>query len=344
MTRNVFTTTAPVGIVGHGVYLPRWLLQSAAHIKPEVRGNDRIPAWTSPDEDAITIAIEASQRALACAGIPAAKLSAIWLEPALEQPTPEHSDASILAQSLGAGPNLLAADVSPPCKSGSAALQTGFAFAGSGLATHVLAVGTERSGNPSSAASRMCGAAFVLGPANEAEAVLEGVASLLPEFDHLAPGAAAPSHSCRSPERTTQVLSAAARLMSELDVRASDVAYAVFHRASERLPREVWKGLGFASEQVAGISAPRGLPEAITGAMYWGLCAALDVAQPGTRILCVSHTERASHAFLLRATERLHAFQHQVPRTTSSGQRMLRRSDEKPSPNYECRQESPSPA
>ncbi|HMA97580.1 MAG TPA: hypothetical protein VKP30_33075 [Polyangiaceae bacterium] len=312
MTSTVFTPTTSVGIVGHGVYFPRSLLQPGDCTKPDLHERGRTPAWVSADEDAITIVIEASQKALACAGISAGRLSAIWLEPALEQTVTERSDATLLAQSLGAGPNLLAADVSPPCNSGSAALQAGFAFVGSGMATHVLAACTGRAGNALHPVARLGSAAFVLGPGNEAEAVLEGVASLVLEFDGRARGGDLRPEACRSSDGAGRLSSAAARLMQELDLRASDVGHAVFHRASERAQREVWKGLGFAPEQVAGSSNSHGVPEPNMG---WGLCDALDVARPGSRILCVSHTETTSHALLLRATERSHSFQrHGTPR------------------------------
>ncbi|HZU87242.1 MAG TPA: hydroxymethylglutaryl-CoA synthase, partial [Anaerolineaceae bacterium] len=76
-------TNRPVGIIGYGVYVPRYRLPAVeiARIWKGGKGGGlpiKEKAVAGLDEDVITMAIEASRNALARAGISAELLRAVW--------------------------------------------------------------------------------------------------------------------------------------------------------------------------------------------------------------------------------------------------------------------------
>ena len=128
------------------------------------------------DEDTATMSVEAARNALARAQIDPQQIAAVWVgsesHPYAVKPT-----GTIVAEAIGATPAVLAADWQFACKAGTEAMQAGIGFVGSGMANYVLCVGMDTAqGRPSDALEYTAGAggaAYILGPAAEALAVID---------------------------------------------------------------------------------------------------------------------------------------------------------------------------
>ncbi|MGI6367296.1 MAG: hydroxymethylglutaryl-CoA synthase [Anaerolineae bacterium] len=316
------------GIVGYGAYVPRYRLPSSEVNRVWHDGLDAPPitekSVPGPDEDTVTMSIEAARNALARAGIPPASLGAVWVgsesHPYAVKPT-----SSIVAEAIGAVPHALGADWQFACKAGTEALQAAIALVGSGMAQHAMAIGMDTAqGRPGDALEYTAaagGAAYILGGAQECIAVLEGSTSWIsdtPDFWRR-PGEHYPEHAGRftgDPAYFRHVLAAAQQLLQGLGVTPRDVDHAVFHQPNLRFPLRASRELGFSRQQLeAGLLVDR-VGNAYAGSSMLGLSAVLDVAEPGQRILQVSFGSGAgSDALLWRVTERLAQRRNLAPST-----------------------------
>jgi hydroxymethylglutaryl-CoA synthase len=266
------------------------------------------------DEDVITMSIEAAQNALARAQIDSRHIRAVWVgsesHPYAVKPT-----STVVAESIGAAPNIQAADWEFACKAGSEAIQAGIGFVGSGMGRYVLAIGMDiaqgRPGDALEYTAAAGGAAYILGAAEESLALIQGSYSYVtdtPDFWRRA-HETYPSHGDRftgEPAYFQHTLSAAQRLMDMLGTTAADYQWGVFHQPNVKFPQRAAKMLGFSDAQIAP-----GLLSGLVGNVYagsslLGLTATLDVAQPGDRILLVSYGSGAgSDAFDILVGDRI---------------------------------------
>jgi hydroxymethylglutaryl-CoA synthase len=317
-----------VGIVGYGAYVPRYRLPAAEVNRVWHGGEGDLPirekAVPGPDEDTITMSIEAARNALARADIPATALRAVWVgsesHPYAVKPT-----STIVAEAIGAGPETQAADWEFACKAGTEAMQAAVAMVGSGMANYTLAIGMDTAqGRPGDAlefTAAAGGAAYILGPGEEAIAVLEGSYSYVtdtPDFWRR-PYEHYPRHGGRftgEPAYFHHSRSAGERLMSDLGYSAADFAHAVFHQPNTRFPARMATELGFSREQSqVGLLAGE-IGNTYAGASLLGLSAILDVAGPGERILQVSFGSGAgSDAFCWRTTGHIEERRHRALKT-----------------------------
>lgn len=307
-----------VGIVGYGSYIPRYRLPGAEIARIWTGGNGGSPvkekAVAGLDEDVVTMSIEAARNAILSAGIDPRDIRAIWVgsesHPYAVKPT-----STIVAESIGASPNIQAADWEFACKAGSEAVQAAIGLVGSGMTQYILSIGMDTAqGRPGDALEYTAGsggAAFLLGPAEASYAVFQSSYSYVtdtPDFWRRA-GESYPSHGDRftgEPAYFAHTISAASALMEMMDTTASDYDYAVFHQPNVKFPARAAKMLGFTNEQIhAGLLANE-IGNVYSGSCMIGLTAILDAAQPGARILMVSYGSGAgSDAFDLRVTERI---------------------------------------
>jgi len=141
--QSVLKPDRPVGIVGYGAYVPRYRLpgKEVARVWTGGLGGSPIQekAVAGLDEDVITMSIEAAQNALARAGIDAREIRAVWVG-SESHPYAVKPSSTVVAESIGAAPNVQAADWEFACKAGSEAMQAGIGFVGSGMGRYVLAM------------------------------------------------------------------------------------------------------------------------------------------------------------------------------------------------------------
>jgi hydroxymethylglutaryl-CoA synthase len=326
-----------VGITGYGAYVPRFRLPGSEvdRVWTEGRGGSPVQekAVPGPDEDTATMSIEAARNALARAGIDPLAIRAVWVgsesPPYAVKPT-----STIVAQAIGAVPAVQAADWEFACKAGTEAFQAAIGFVGSSMADYALVIGMDTAqGRPGDALEYTAGAggaAYVIGPADDALAIVEGSFSYVtdtPDFFRR-PRQHYPQHGSRftgEPAYFKHVLAAAEQLMKELDTTPQDYSAAVFHQPNPKFPERAARLLGFKPAQTrTGLLCPV-VGNTYAGSSMLGLTAILDEARPGDRLLLVSFGSGAgSDAFSLRVTDLIEERRSRAPYTRTYVERRKR--------------------
>jgi hydroxymethylglutaryl-CoA synthase len=320
-----------VGIVGYGAYVPRFRIAgkeiSRVWTGHAGRGPVKEKSVPGPDEDTVTMAIEAARNALMRSdGVNPAEIRAVWVgsesHPYAVKPT-----GAIVAQAIGATPSTMGADLEFACKAGSEAMQAAIALVGSGMGRYALAAGIDTAqGRPGDALEYTAaagGAAYLLGPGAEALAVLEGTFSFVtdtPDFWRR-PYQHFPSHGSRftgTPAYFRHVTGAAEGLMAGLGYTTRDFDHVIFHQPNAKFPTQAARQLGFRPEQYElGLLSPT-IGNTYAGSSLIGLSAVLDAAEPGQRVLMVSYGSGAgSDAMAWQTTEVLAQRRDRAPRTQS---------------------------
>lgn len=329
MTQNLLMQSQHrVGIVGYGAYIPRYRLpgQEIARVWTNGLGSSPVneKAVAGLDEDVATMSIEAARNAVKRSQINPAELRAVWVgsesHPYAVKPT-----STIVAESIGATPHIQAADWEFACKAGTEAVQASIGLIGSGMGKYTLSIGMDTAqGRPGDALEYTAasgGAAFFLGPAEEAVAIYQGSYSYVtdtPDFWRRAEEPY-PSHGDRftgEPAYFQHTLSSASKLMELMGTTPEDYTYAVFHQPNVKFPSRAAKMLGFTPEQIQTGLLANNIGNVYSGSCMIGLTAILDIAKPNDRILMVSYGSGAgSDAFDLIVTENILNKQNLAPTT-----------------------------
>jgi hydroxymethylglutaryl-CoA synthase len=308
-----------VGIAGYGAYVPRLRVRTADISATWRASGAAAPAVAEksvpgPDEDVVTMAIEAARTALARAGTDPDAIGAIWVGTE-SKPYAVKPSATIVAEALGITPHVVAADMEFACKAGSEAMQAAVAFVGSSMVEAAIAIGMDtaqsKPGDALEYTAGCGGAAFLFTTANDAVAVVEASVSHVTDTPDFFRREAAryPEHGGRftgEPAYFRHTLAASRRLLQETGREPADFAHAVFHQPVPKFVEKVAAELGFAPTQIrAGLLAPR-MGNAYAGSSLLGLAAVLDVARPGERVFFCSYGSGAgSEAFCFRVNERI---------------------------------------
>ena len=309
----------PVGIVGYGAYVPRYRIPAAEIARVWTGGSKaglpiKEKAVPGLDEDVITMSIEASRNALARAGIDAQQLRAVWVG-SESHPYAVKPSGTVVAEAIGATPHIQSGDWQFACKAGTEAMVAAMGLVGSRMANYALAVGMDTAqGRPGDALEYTAGAggaAYIIGPAEESLAVIEGSYSYVtdtPDFwrrQHQV----YPEHGQRftgEPAYFKHITEAGQAMLEMTGTTAQDYRFAVFHQPNTKFPQRAAGMLGFKPEQIeTGLLTPV-IGNTYAGAAIIGLTAILDIAQPGDRIFMVSFGSGAgSDAFVLQVTDAL---------------------------------------
>lgn len=328
LAKLLLKPSRPVGIVGYGAYVPRYRLpaKEIARIWTDGVGGTPIQEKSVPgfDEDVATMSIEAARNALARAGTDPAGIRAVWVgsesHPYAVKPT-----STIVAEALGIVPHTQAADWEFACKAGTEAMVAAMGLVGSRMAEYALAIGMDTAqGRPGDALEYTAaagGAAYLLGPAEDALAIIESSYSFVtdtPDFWRRE-YQKYPEHGMRftgEPAYFKHITSAAETYLEATGTTAQDYQYAVFHQPNTKFPTRVAAALGFSKEQIApGLLVPV-IGNTYSGAAIIGLTGILDVAKPGDRILMVSFGSGAgSDAFGIQVTDRILERRDRAPKT-----------------------------
>ncbi|VVC02869.1 Hydroxymethylglutaryl-CoA synthase [Candidatus Bilamarchaeum dharawalense] len=320
------------GIVGYGAYVPIYRIKSADIAKVWGEDSDRIEkglgiiekAAGGVDEDTATIAVEAARNALLRAGIVATKLGALYVgsesHPYAVKPT-----GTVVAEAIGATPNLTCADLEFACKAGTAGIQMAMGMVDSGMIQYGMAIGADTAqGRPGDAleySAASGGAAFIIGPNKESAVLIESTFSYTtdtPDFwrrQH----ADYPSHGGRftgKPAYFKHVSAATKGLLEKTGTTIADYDYVVFHQPNGRFPLEAGKQFGVPIEKMkTGLLTPL-IGNTYSGASMLGLSAVLDEAKPGKRILVTSYGSGAgSDSFAMTVTDKIEDIRNRAPKT-----------------------------
>ena len=309
------------GIVGYGAHIPSYRIKVEEIAK--VWGDDpkaiskglviNEKSVPGPDEDTVTISVEAARRALKRAEIDPQKIGAIYVgsesHPYAVKPT-----ATIVADAIRASPDLTAADLEFACKAGTAGIQAAYGLVKSGTIEYGLAIGADTSqGAPGDALEYTAsagGAAYIIGEKNTIADIEEtcSFTTDTPDF-YRREGQAYPSHGGRftgEPAYFKHVLGAAQRMLDKTGTTAEDYDYAVFHQPNGKFYIRAARKLGFTEEQYKqGLLTPF-IGNTYSGATPLGLSSVLDIAKPGDKIFAVSYGSGAgSDAFTIKVNKRI---------------------------------------
>ena len=320
-----------VGIVGYGAYVPRhrikveeiakvWGADAPSYKKGLMLREKSVP---TPDQDTITMSVEAARHAVRRAGIDPAKIGAIYVG-SESHPYAVKPSGTVVAEALGATPEIHCADLEFACKAGSEGMFVALSLVKAGQMPYARAIGADTSqGAPGDAleySASAGAAAFIFGTENIL-AVCEDTYAFMtdtPDFWRRE-YQFYPRHAGRftgEPAYFKHVLSCARGLLEKTGLTPDDIRWAVFHQPNGKFPMAAAKELGFPKEKVEqGWLSPT-LGNTYSGSSPMGLTAILDVAKPGDRILMVSYGSGAgSDGFLWRVTDRITMVQGKAPQT-----------------------------
>lgn len=327
-----------VGIVGYGAYVPVYRLPSTEISQQWRDGHDRLflpvkqKSVPGMDEDTITMSVEAAQNALKRCQVSPENIRAVWVG-SESHPYAVKPSGTVVAEILGVVPDTVSADMEFACKAGTEAMQAASAFVGSSMGDYALAIGMDTAqGRPADALEYTAaagGAAFIIGPAAEALAVLEGSFSYVTdtpdffrrEYQHY------PEHGNRftgDPAYFKHITEAVNSLLKELKLKPKDFKAAVFHQPNTKFPKKVAKQLGFHKEQLQfGLLSPE-IGNTYAGSSVIGLTDVLDNSRPGDRILLASFGSGAgSDAFSFVVTDKIKEAVHKAPLTRDYVERTI---------------------
>jgi hydroxymethylglutaryl-CoA synthase len=308
-----------VGIVSWGSYIPRYRIKVEEIAKAQ--GADAIvikeslmiteKSFPDIDEDTATMAVEAGRIALGSSALSPDEISAIYIgsesHPYAVKPT-----GTIVAQALGMGNGYTCADLQFACKGGTAALQIAYHMARNGLNVVAGAADTAQSapGDILEYTAAAGAAMFLVGKENVCAEIKDTVSfsSDTPDFWRR-PQKKYPSHAgsfTGEPSYFRHVMSAAKILMKKNGTVPKDYDYAIFHQPNGKFPSRVAKKLGFTQKQISDGMLVAKIGNTYSAASLLGLCAVLDIAKPGQRILLTSYGSGAgSDSFDILITENI---------------------------------------
>jgi hydroxymethylglutaryl-CoA synthase len=311
----------PAGIASYGHYVPalrldigalaeQWGLGGPLERVYRLNGRSAV-AVAGLDEDAVTLSIEAAERALARLDASAPRPAAV-LVGSESHPYAVKPSGVVVAEALELAPDVFVADLEFACKGGTAALLLSLGLVESGRAPAALAIGADcPQSAPGSLLEASVGAgasAFVLARGGDLLAVIEHVAAASSDATDFwrRDGQRFPSVAGKFSaevgyaEHTRRVVEA---LLRATGTSPADYRYLCLHQPYPSLPLSVARELGFRRAQVQpGVVAGK-IGNTYSSACLLGLCNVLDQAAPGDRIMLVSFGSGAgSDGFTMTVT------------------------------------------
>lgn len=309
-------------ILSFGRYIPKNRITAKAIAEHWKRGMEQadglgiieksVPAQ---DEDAFTLAWDASEQALNWQNIDRQNIEAVFVgsesHPYAVKPT-----AGMLVTALKLNPFCMAADLEFACKAGTAALQIVKAMAESKQIKMGIAIGSDTAqSKPGDALEYSAGAGsacFIVGlPTKKMPGICTIDATLsyttdTPDFwrgkhdKH-------PQHAGRftgEPAYFHHIETATRKMMETSKMSPSDFAHVVLHMPNAKFPLQVAKKLGFTEEQLRlGFIVPH-IGNTYSACSPLGLTFVLEKAKKGEKILLVSYgSGSGSDAFVLTMLE-----------------------------------------
>ncbi len=320
-----------VGIVGYGADMPRnrikveeiakvWGADAPAYKRGLKLEEKSVP---SPDQDVITMSVEAARRAIIRAGIDASEVGAIYIG-SESHPYAVKPSGTVVAEALGATPDIHCADFEFACKAGSEGMFVASGLVEAGLMKYAMGIGADTSqGAPGDALeyTASAGAAAYVFGAENVVATIDYTHSYMtdtPDFWRRE-YQFYPRHAGRftgEPAYFNHITGCAKALLEKSGTKPSDFRWAVFHQPNGKFPLAVGKKLGFEMEQLEqGWLVPL-LGNTYSGSSPMGLSAILDAAEPGDKIFMVSYgSGSGSDGFIYTVTDRITDVRDLAPKT-----------------------------
>ncbi len=322
------------GIVGWGAYIPRRRIKLEEIAKvwgadaPSYKRGLQLYEKSVPgaDEDTVTMSVEAARNAFARSGnVKPAQIGCVYVG-SESHPYAVKPSGTIVAEAIGATPEVHIADLEFACKAGTEGMFLAHSLVKAGEVEFGLGIGADTSqGAPGDALeySAAAGAAAFIFGADPERIVAEVLATYswttdTPDFwrrEHMH----YPRHGGRftgEPAYFRHTLSSAQGIMAKTGLEPSDFAHAVFHQPNGKFPMRAGTKLGFEREQLQTGWLSPWLGNTYSGASPIGLTAVLDIAKPGDLILLTSFGSGAgSDSFVFRTTDRVAEVQGSATKT-----------------------------
>jgi hydroxymethylglutaryl-CoA synthase len=310
-----------VGIVGYGAYIPRnrikveeiakvWGADAPSYKKGLMLQEKSVP---SPDQDTITMSVEAARRAILRAGIDPTKIGAVYIG-SESHPYAVKPSGVTVAEAIGATPDCHCADFEFACKAGSEGMFVSMGLVKAGDIEYGLGIGADTSqGAPGDAleySASAGAAAYIFGKENLVAECLytHSFMTDTPDFWRRE-YQFYPRHASRftgEPAYFKHTYGCANAILKKSGMKPADFRFAVFHQPNGKFPMTAGLKLGFTKDQIEqGWLSPT-LGNTYSGASPMGLSACLDVAKPGDKILMVSDgSGSGSDGFIWEVKDRI---------------------------------------
>jgi hydroxymethylglutaryl-CoA synthase len=319
------------GIVGYGAYIPRnrikveeiakvWGADAPSYKKGLMLEEKSVP---SPDQDTITMAVEASKNALKRAGINPKAIGAVYVG-SESHPYAVKPSGTVLAEAINATPEVHTADLEFACKAGTEGMFIALSLVQLGAIEYGLAVGADTSqgapGDPLEYSAAAGAAAFIFGKDKAVAEALQTYSFTTDtpdfwrrEYQYY------PQHGGRftgDPAYFKHITGAAEGILAKAGMKPADFDYVIFHQPNGKFPFRVGEMLGFTKKQIEPGWLVSKLGNTYSASSPLGLTATLDISKPGDMILIVSYGSGAgSDAFIFRVTERIDEVKALAPKT-----------------------------
>ena len=316
------------GIIGYCSYLPRYRIKVGDIAEAWGKEGDSVvqslkvleKSVPGIDEDTATISVQAAREAIKSAGIAASEIGALYIgsesHPYVIKPT-----GTIVAQAIGATPNLTVADLEFACKAGTAGMQMCLSHVKAGFAKYAMAIGADTAqGRPADALEYTAaagGAAYILGKDPIAEILHTcSYTTDTPDFWRRE-GEKYPSHGARftgEPAYFKHVLGATNLLFERTGFKADDFDHVIFHMPNAKFPLAAASRLGIKAEKMKLGLVVTEIGNTYSGSSMLGLARVLDNAKPGEKILMTSFGSGAgSDSFAIEVTEKIERIKRPTP-------------------------------
>jgi hydroxymethylglutaryl-CoA synthase len=301
-----------VDILGYGVYIPKYRLKQEEPTKVWGGGARGEKSVCSTDEDIVTMAVEAAEKAIQHSGIEPSRIGSIHLGTS-SSPYVENYISTIIAETLGVEPDASIVDHSGSLNVASTALQSCMDAINSKRIDYGLVIGTEnRVAAPGSEGEVSFGAgaaAFVVGN-NGNIAGIEGISThstlMIDRWRSVSDSHVSNYFDYRFARKEgyeKHTIEAINGLFEELGKKCDDFSHVVLQQPDLRLPASVAKKIGANKEQMSiGMIYPF-FGDLGSCSVFVGLVAILDKARPKERILLVSYGSGSSSASQTKRTD-----------------------------------------
>ncbi len=295
------------GIIGYGVYIPRYRLEQKEAAIPWGSYSPGEKAVCGADEDVVTMAAEAMDNAIKHSGVDPADIGAIYMGTA-SSPYIEQQVAPILAETLGLPPETTMMDYSGSLNSlANALLGCLDAIAAKRIACGIVIGAENRATAPGTEGDASFGAgavAMVVGKEGVI-ADIEGVHTystfFLDRWRSVKDSWVSNFNDYRFDREygyQSHVAEACKGLLQKLGRAANEYDHVVFPQPDDRIPGLPAKALGIDSQRLAPAIA------SVLGGLgscsaFISLAGLLDTAKAGEKILLASYGSGASNALSL---------------------------------------------
>lgn len=323
------------GIVGYGASIPYrridvkdilgiWQNSDVAILNFHLKAYERAVLFFN--EDTITLATEAAKNALKQSASKGREIEALYLGTGTN-PWISNPSSTLIAESIGMGPNIMCGDIQFSGKSGTAAIQVCLGLVESGLVKRGLAIGADtlnRHVSPGELYEYVASAgatAFIVGD-EKVIARVQGTQSFATSFCdwfRIEGERYIKTPTMDIPDSlriglVNHVLPAVQELNKKLGLKPEDYTYAVFQQPYGFVPFMLGAALGFKESQVALGEVSEKIGDCGAASALLGLANVLDNAKPGDRILLASYGFGAgSDAFSLEVTQEIEQCRGKAP-------------------------------